>query len=71
VETLKKIKEIGDWMNGELDKMKGRQQRHANKIDAITDGRHADMGGLRGGGSGTIFGRDVIDVYKGAVEILK
>ena len=26
---------------------------------------------LRGAGSGTIAGRDVLDVYKGAVEILK
>jgi hypothetical protein len=66
---LKKIKEIGDWMNGELDKMAARQQRQMDKIDAITDGRNTEV--LRGAGSGTIAGRDVINVYKGAVELVK
>jgi hypothetical protein len=40
-----------------------------DKIDAITDGRNTEV--LRGAGSGTIAGRDVINVYKGAVELVK
>lgn len=69
IDELKKIKEIGDWMNSEMDKMAGRQQRQMSKMDAILDPRNERV--LRGAGSGTIAGRDVINVYKGAVEILK
>lgn len=70
VETLKKIKEIGDWMNGELDKMAGRQRRQMSMVEMLSDPRSRPER-LRGASSGTIAGRDVLDVYKGAVEILK
>lgn len=70
VETLKKIKEIGDWMNAELDKNAGRQRRQVSKVDMLSD-PNSRVERLRGAGSGTIAGRDVLDVYKGAVEILK
>lgn len=70
VETLKKIKEIGDWMNAELDKNAGRQRRQMSKVDMLSD-PNSRVERLRGASSGTIAGRDVLDVYKGAVEILK
>jgi hypothetical protein len=70
VETLKKIKEIGDWMNAELDKNAGRQRRQVSKVDMLSD-PNSRPERLRGASSGTIAGRDVLDVYKGAVEILK
>lgn len=70
VETLKKIKEIGDWMNGELDKMAGRQRRQMSMVEMLSDPKSRPER-LRGASSGTIAGRDVLDVYKGAVEILK
>jgi len=70
VETLKKIKEIGDWMNAELDKNAGRQRRQMSKVDMLSD-PNSRVERLRGASSGTIAGRDVLDVMKGGVEILK
>jgi hypothetical protein len=70
IDTIKKIKEIGDWMNAELDKNAGRQRRQMSKVDMLSDPKSRPER-LRGASSGTIAGQDVLDVYKGAVEILK
>lgn len=68
IDDFKKVQKIGEWINSEQDKQAGRQQRHDNKIEAILDQRNERV--LRGGGSGTIFGRDVIDVMKSGVEVV-
>jgi len=70
IDTIKKIKEIGDWMNAELDKNAGRQRRQMSKVDMLSDPKSRPER-LRGASSGTIAGQDVLDVMKGGVEILK
>jgi len=70
IDAVKKIKEIGDWMNAELDKNAGRQRRQMSKVDMLSD-PNSRVERLRGASSGTIAGRDVLDVMKGGVEILK
>jgi len=69
IEEFKKVQKIGAWVNEQQEKQAGRQQRHAQKIDAIGDGRNEGV--LKGASSGSIYGRDVIDVMKGGAELMQ